>query len=370
MKMLKFFLIVFVLLLPNLAFSDDNMQTDIKVNIFQALGAIVNNIADYLRSKMGVSSKITALQSAIGILLTLSIMYKGYQTLAGKTQDPIRDLVWDIARKLMIMTFAFNVGGWLTMANSALNGLYTWAGSGNFWAELDNICVSFLKGVALVWDTYNGIPDAILACFIIGFMLIGFASLIISFAFSIVATTITNTFLIIALPLALICFMYENTRQVFVQWCNMFLSNLFVLLFLYGFASFLTNNMGALYADKAVIKANWMLAILQPIFISGMLITCIQVIKTLASNLAQVSLDAAAQSGLSSAIGKPAGRVAGGVGRGAGRAALGALSGNKENAAKRGGVSGVVGYGLKKGLAGGAGLGISLAKKALSSFRN
>lgn len=365
-KMFKFCIGICILLSPSLAFAD-SMKTDVNINIFQAVGAITNNIADTFANKMALNNKLKDLQSAIGILITLSIMYKGYQTLAGKAQDPIRDLVWDIARKLMIMTFVFNVSGWLTMANSALKNLYSWAGGGgDFWTRLDSICVSFLKAAALVWDSYNGLFDAILACFILVFMIIGFVALIVSFAFSIVATTLTNTFLIIALPLALICFMYENTRQVFVQWCNMFLSNLFLLLFLYAFSGFVTDNISALYADKSVIKQNFILAILQPIFISGMLITCIQVIKTLASNLAQVSLDSASQSGLSSAISNPAGKVFGGTVRSSGKIALGALSGNKKSALERGGITGLAGFGVKKGL----GTGLGMSKKLINKFRN
>lgn len=337
------------------------------VTMFTALGNIVENIMTTIQ-KASINQRFMELQSVVGILIVLSIMYKGYQTLAGKAQDPIRDLVWDIARKLMILTFVMNVSGWLTASISALKGIYEWAGGGSgFYTRLDSITSTFMDVLVGVWNNHNGL-DAIIGCFIVFFMIISFVSVMITFVFTVVSASLTNTFLIIALPLALFCFMYENTRQVFVQWCNMFISNIFLLLFMTCFIDFLCNSLMNIYgASKEINQKNaslW-IAILQPIFLSGILITCISVIKTLASNLAQVSLDSAGASAMqnfTNSIGGSAGRAV----RGAGRFGLGMVSGKTDLAEKRGGLTGLAGFGAKKGL-GVVGTG---AKMLLSKFRN
>lgn len=319
------------------------------ITIFATVGNIVENILKAIQNT-SLTTKFMQLQSVVGILIVLSIMYKGYQTLAGKTQDPIRDLVWDIARKLMILTFVLNVNGWLTSSISALKGIYEWAGGGTgFYVRLDSVTSSFVEALIGVWDRFNGF-DAIIGCFICFFMLISFLSIMITFAFTVIAASMTNTFLIIALPLALFCFMYENTRQVFVQWCNMFISNIFLLLFMTCFIDFLVNNLVGIYAASNEINkkdASIWIAILQPIFLSGILIVCIQVIKTLASNLAQVSLDSAGASATQGFLGSM-GKTAGGAARGAGKFGLGMVSGNMSKAMERGGAAGVAGQLLRQ----------------------
>ncbi|QMR74177.1 type IV secretion system protein [Enterobacter sp. RHBSTW-00175] len=71
---------------------------------------------------------------------TLFITYRGYQTLAGKLQTPIEDVVWDVGRMLLIMTFVLNLGSWLDLAISAINGLKDGvSGDDNVWALLDTV---------------------------------------------------------------------------------------------------------------------------------------------------------------------------------------------------------------------------------------
>lgn len=331
--------------------------------IFQTIGKIVDNALDTIKNA-SLNDKFMQLQGMIGLLLTLSIMYKGYQTIAGRAKDPIREIVWDVAKKMLILTFVLNVNGWLDLSISALEGFYEWAGGGTkFYAQLDELVDSFFKANDKVWHTdYVGV-DAIVASFITFFMLLGFLAIMFSFAFTIINASITNTFLIIALPLALICFMYDFTKQAFIQWFNMFVSNIFLLLFMSAFADFLIKNLTELYVGA--LGDNPVVIILTSIFISAILITIIQVIKTMASQLAQVSLDTAASSGMGQAMGM-AGKAGGlawkgtkGTAKAGLGAAVGATSGGALRAATRGGLAGLAGYGVKK-----------VAKKLFGMSRN
>ncbi|ENO1539839.1 type IV secretion system protein, partial [Escherichia coli] len=44
---------------------------------------------------------------------TIYIMWRGYQTLAGKLSTPMEDTMWDIMRMAIILSFVANVSGYL-----------------------------------------------------------------------------------------------------------------------------------------------------------------------------------------------------------------------------------------------------------------
>jgi type IV secretion system protein VirB6 len=82
----------------------------------------------------------------ISVIMTSSftsfIIFKGYQTLAGKLQKPIPDVVWDATRLFLILMFVINLGGWLDIAISAINGLKDGvSGNDNVWALLDSLWI-------------------------------------------------------------------------------------------------------------------------------------------------------------------------------------------------------------------------------------
>ena len=104
---------------------------------FQVLGVKIDEIFAYLETGVN-STMMQQLSILIAISITLFVMYKGFQTLLGKSKDPIRELIWDLFMKVIAITFALNVDGWLTLVTEAMNGLHTWAGGGvSLFSELD-----------------------------------------------------------------------------------------------------------------------------------------------------------------------------------------------------------------------------------------
>lgn len=230
------------------------------------------------------------------------------------------------------LPFYLRINRWLSAAISALDAIYAWARGGTqFYSRLDGVTGSFLDTLNKIWQSY-GFSEIIEAAFVCLFMIISFLAVMFAFAFTIISASITNTFLIIALPLALFCFMYQSTRNVFVQWCNMFISNIFLLIFMTCFIDFLINNLNALYASTQEANSIF-IQILQPILIGGILIACISVIKELAKNLANVSIDSAGSSALNS-MSSSVGKVSGSVSKSTGKAGLGVLSGSAAKAEK------------------------------------
>ncbi|MFH2395289.1 type IV secretion system protein [Raoultella ornithinolytica] len=101
-----------------------------------------NTITDGLHAVLrGQTSVYGDMVSVIAVSsFTLFVTYRGYQTLAGKLQTPVEDVIWDVGRMLLIMTFVLNLHGWLDLAISAINGLTDGvSGDDNVWVLLDTV---------------------------------------------------------------------------------------------------------------------------------------------------------------------------------------------------------------------------------------
>ncbi|MDF7693119.1 type IV secretion system protein, partial [Escherichia coli] len=65
---------------------------------------------------------------------TIYIIWRGYQTLAGKLSTPVEDTMWDIMRMAIILSFVANLGGYLDGVIDAINGLKEgFSGGDNIW---------------------------------------------------------------------------------------------------------------------------------------------------------------------------------------------------------------------------------------------
>ena len=183
-----------------------------------------------------LNEKFTWVQGSLAAILTVVIMYKGFQTLAGRTQSPIKELVWDISKKLLIMMFVLNINGWFTQSKELCDAFYDWASGGeNFYGKLDTITdkyISAMSSFSASMTTGGLWGDAVLLgplwCMIC--LTIGYIFIVLAFAFTLITAQLTNTLLIFVLPIALFALMWERTKQMFGQWLNMFISNLIVLI--------------------------------------------------------------------------------------------------------------------------------------------
>ncbi|TLD80761.1 conjugal transfer protein TrbL, partial [Helicobacter sp. MIT 11-5569] len=59
------------------------------LKLFQTLGNSIQQIVDAIR-QVGTSDKMAELSVLFSIIITLVIMYKGFEVLAGRSQSPIR----------------------------------------------------------------------------------------------------------------------------------------------------------------------------------------------------------------------------------------------------------------------------------------
>ena len=248
------------------------------------------------------NEKFTWIQGSLAAILTVVIMYKGFQTLAGRTQSPIKELVWDISKKLLIMMFVLNINGWFTQSKELCDAFYNWASGGeNFYGKLDAITEKYIQAMNSFYRAVD-LPifgDAVVVgpvwCMIC--LTIGFIFITLAFAFTLITAQLTNTLLIFVLPIALFGLMWERTKQIFGQWLNMFISNLIVLILYSALADMVIRVFQTTFTLGVTNIPNG-----YPFFSKGisilltsiMLVVAIKMVVQIAQGLASVSLDSGA----------------------------------------------------------------------------
>ena len=277
-----------------------------------------------------LNEKFTWVQGSLAAILTVVIMYKGFQTLAGRTQSPIKELVWDISKKLLIMMFVLNINGWFTQSKELCDAFYNWASGGeNFYGKLDAITEKYIQAMNSFYRAVD-LPifgDAVVVgplwCMIC--LTIGFIFITLAFAFTLITAQLTNTLLIFVLPIALFGLMLERTKQMFGQWLNMFISNLIVLILYSSLANLVIRVFEKTFTITGEISANY------PFYSKGisilltsiMLVVAIKMVVQIAQGLASVSLDSGAGAAAAGVMGSTgaavgmagkAGKAVGGLG--------------------------------------------------------
>lgn len=283
------------------------------MHFFQDLESYINNLFSILENS-SVQGRISQLGTLIAITMTLFVMYKGFQILFGKSKDPIRELIWDLIMKAIVITFALNVGGWLDLVINAMKGLYEWAGGGtNLYAQLDSIFDKTRELADIVYDKAgSGITDAIVGTVYMILVYIGFLIGILPSLIIIITTTFTLKLLILVAPLMFFSLMYGWTKNMFTQWLSLVFANTFTVLFVatfFGsvitiFQDFIVHSQGS-ETDPAPI-------VLQVIVTGVVLSMLVGISKVLAERLAQASMESAMSSKFGQALAQ-SGAVAGGM---------------------------------------------------------
>lgn len=283
------------------------------MNFFKDLESWINNLFNILETS-SVQSKISQLGTLIAISITLFVMYKGFQILFGKSKDPIRELIWDLTMKAIIITFALNVGGWLDLVINAMKGLYEWAGGGtNLYSQLDLIFDKTRELADIVYDKAgSGLTDAIVGTVYMILVYIGFLIGILPSLIIIITTTFTLKLLILIAPIMFFSLMYGWTKNMFTQWLSLVFANTFTVLFVatfFGsvitiFQDFIVHSQGS-ETDPAPI-------VLQVIVTGIVLSMLVGISKVLAERLAQASMESAMSSKFGQALAQ-SGAVAGGM---------------------------------------------------------
>lgn len=191
--------------------------------------------------------------------VTLYIMWRGYQTLAGKLNTPMEDTMWDIMRMAIILSFVANVSGYLDGVIDAINGLKEgFSGSDNIWQLLDTLWskAKFLGKTLHDLDESTYVKDEGWAAQF--YVWLGVFALMIVTAFVSMVAEVMILLLSITAPIFIFCLMYGFLRPMFNNWMqNIFaaiLTILFSALSLRIVINFLTSRMAE--ATAQAVKAN------------------------------------------------------------------------------------------------------------------
>ncbi|EGH2079391.1 type IV secretion system protein [Campylobacter jejuni] len=328
------------------------------MNFFQFLGESIQQIIDAIR-QVGTSDKVAELSVLLSIIITLVIMYKGYEVLMGTSQSPIRELTWDIAGKLLAITFALNIGGWLTLVINAMDGIYEWAGGGTqMYKTLDEMYANTAQLANIIWAKSSGVGGAILAIVAMLLCYVGFVIAVVPTLAIFVITTFTQTLLVITAPIVFWLLIFKSTKNVFTQWIGLLLSNTLVILLVGLFLGvFMEQISGWISLLSSKIQAGAEVLGISIFFVIASLVLVIMIIsaKLYAEKVANVSMEGA-MGGVIGSVLNPVGRLAGWAG--------GKVAGKTVNTAKAGGKL------AAKGTLASAKGGYSFAKKMYERARN
>ncbi|MEA8980960.1 type IV secretion system protein [Campylobacter jejuni] len=328
------------------------------MNFFQFLGESIQQIIDAIR-QIGTSDKVAELSVLLSIIITLVIMYKGYEVLMGISQSPIRELTWDIAGKLLAITFALNIGGWLTLVINAMDGIYEWAGGGTqMYKTLDEMYANTAQLANIIWAKSSGVGGAILAIVAMLLCYVGFVIAVVPTLAIFVITTFTQTLLVITAPIVFWLLIFKSTKNVFTQWIGLLLSNTLVILLVGLFLSvFMEQISGWISLLSSKIQAGAEVLGISIFFVIASLVLVIMIIsaKLYAEKIANVSMEGAMGGAIGSAL-NPVSRLAGWAG--------GKVAGKAVNAGKTGAKL------AAKGAWAGTKGGYSFAKKMYERARN
>ena len=276
--------------------------------------------------------------------VTIYIMWRGYQTLAGKLSTPMEDTMWDIMRMAIILSFVANVSGYLDGVIDAINGLKEgFSGGESIWKMLDNLWKSARVLGKKLHDMDNSTyvkDEGWTAQF---YVWLGIFVLMTITAFVSMIAEVMILLLSITAPIFIFCLMYGFLRPMFNNWLqNIFaaiLTILFSALSLRIVINFLTSRMAEAIAqaDKVNIVELGAQVCLAGICAAILVYLSAKLAASLAGASATVSMQGLAAMGIGAAA-YGSGKLAGGAVKETGRSARDNIQGWKDaNAGKPGG---------------------------------
>lgn len=166
------------------------------------------------------------------VSITLYVLWSGYKVLAGKSQAPVQDLIWDLGKFAIILMFINNTDGYLTAVMEAVKGMKAgFSGGASVWSSLDNLWESTQKLADAIYalDDSKYVPMSGWS----GSMLVWLGSIIIMgfTSFVYITADIAMILLITTAPLFIFCLMFGFLRTMFNNWLQMIFSSILTVLF-------------------------------------------------------------------------------------------------------------------------------------------
>lgn len=197
--------------------------------IFQYIETFTDSIlANFVPSLL--KSRIDEIVAILEAWFTLWIMARGYMVLAGKTEEPVKDLLWRLSIYGIILMFATNAGGWFTLVTESINNISAWAqGDVSLYKQLDDMMVDIIKMGNMMEDQdgrfeFTGFFAQVLVN--MSFVIFSIPAIVII----IIAEFILKILIMIA-PIMILTLLFDWIKTIFDNWLKMLLSSILTLLF-------------------------------------------------------------------------------------------------------------------------------------------
>lgn len=239
--------------------------------------------------------------SIFGISITIFVLVKGYMTLAGKLQEPMKDLLWEMTRAMVIVMFVTDSEGILTQAMAAIDGIKNGfasigGGSGDIWVDLD----SFWETAQKLGTTIHALDpfpfvklDGALAEILVW---IGAIIALLAASLTFLLSYVVLKLLTITAPIFIFCLLFGFLREMFNNWLRMIFSSILTVMF-----SSLVVKIGMKYyadilsqiKDQATASNMYTMAFMA--LVGGVVVAALVLLsKHMATSLAGAGADAAA----------------------------------------------------------------------------
>ena len=261
--------------------------------IFSYIQTLADRITDSITTA-AVAPQVTQLNLILTAWFTLYVMAKGYMILSGKSDEPVKGLLFRLSMYAIIVAFATNAGNWFTMVTDAINGLNLWAsGNVDLYDRLDQMLAQVLKMGAIMEDTDGTFEFTGLFCQVA--VLIAFTIVAIPAIGIIIVADFTLKILIMIGPIMIFSLLFDWVKGIFGKWVQLILNNTLTVLFVGVFFNILSNEYKTII-DKSLTHSQsgsiGIVPITTDLFFTSLIILILVLLaRTLAKELTYVSIE-------------------------------------------------------------------------------
>ncbi|QKF77299.1 type IV secretion system protein [Arcobacter defluvii] len=273
------------------------------MGFFEYLGVWIDSLFDFIKNSSN-TDVVQILSTLVGLTITLQIMFKSYQSFAGKSNEPVKELIWDITIRVLVVGVALNLNGYLDTIKTGMENLHNiMSGNTNLYAELDEKFNATTNLISKIWHEYSFLKSGH-SIFATGLSIIlvflGFLFGIVPSFLIVVTTGITLKILLLIAPIVIFATLYPWFKNVFTQWLNIFITNLLTVYIVGILLSKFTEKYGDFIqkADNNFQTSDVLIIGFNALIMGTLLAGLLKVAISLADKIGTVSIETLSQKSL------------------------------------------------------------------------
>lgn len=203
-------------------------------NLFQTMGDEIKLLMNNSISAIS-SSWVSELISVLSICITVYIIFYGYLILAGKVQEPIKELIWNLARFAIVLSILQGYPYYLELITNIIDELkvfLTGAKDGKtIYTSMDDKFIKLSKVYVEIFKHISWNPIT----WVTGLFQIGIGLVLVFgtvfYCVSVLASELTMMALLAVFPLFLFCYLWNWFKDMFSMWVQAVIGVLIYCLF-------------------------------------------------------------------------------------------------------------------------------------------